>query len=82
VEVEELGAEGENLPQFFPTPPSWHPLDVGACPFLCFLFCLSFVISLVSVVSSWDRPGRRTKVSLQRAGQEADFASAIYAAYE
>jgi len=29
-------------------------------------FCLPFVISLVHLLSSWDRPGRMAKESLQR----------------
>jgi len=32
-----------------------------------FPLLLSFMISLVRTLSSWDRPGRRAKVSLQRA---------------
>ena len=35
--------------------------------FLCSSLCFSFVISLVRLTSSWDRPGRRAKGSLQHA---------------
>jgi len=43
--------------------PSWRPQEGvgGGYGFLCYLFCLSFVISLVRIISPWDRPGRRAK---------------------
>jgi len=47
--------------------------------FLCSFLCLSFVISLVRVISSWDRPGRGAKGSLQRAAV-ARVADGVYVA--
>jgi hypothetical protein len=55
VEAEELGA-GVEEPLFLPVEEEDR-----------FLFVLSFVISLVRSLYSWDRPGRRAKESLQRA---------------
>ena len=50
-------------PSFSPCPSLWHQRkrSDNVPP-----FCLSFVISLVPLLS-WDRPGRRAKESLQRA---------------
>jgi len=45
--------------------------------------CLLFVISLVRPLSSWDRPGRMAKESLQRAAivrTAAEKRSKMYAA--
>jgi len=91
-EAEELGAAGElgagrshhcsclRLP-------SWHPqtrtrLRFSFVPFFCLSLSLgffSFVISLVGITSSWDRPGQRAKGSLQRAAA-ARTADKMYAA--
>jgi len=85
-EAEELGAGGELCTLH---PPSWLPQARSrgrARPppvfFLWFSITIShvssFVISLVRSISSWDRPGRRAKGSLQRAdsGREAQTESA------
>ena len=65
----------------YPHPPSWHPPSTrrtGALFFCSFCSDFSFLrslfwirlfffaISLLPVLSSWDRPGRRAKEGLQR----------------
>ena len=58
----------------YPRPLSWHPQTrtrggplFRLCLPLSFGLFFSFVISLVPSLSSWDRPGRRAKGSLQHA---------------
>ena len=69
MEAGELGAGGEERPQFSPRPPSWCPRERsrtwGQLSFVL-SFCLSFEISLVRFTSSWDRPGRRAKGSYNK----------------
>jgi hypothetical protein len=57
---------------FSPRPHSWRPQKKrtarGQFAFFClFPLSFSFVVSLVRYPSTWDRPGRRAKGSLQRA---------------
>ena len=68
-EAEELGATGELGDGRATAVPS-HPIVHGVvrrgvggggdrCAFLVFSFGISFVVSLVRVISWWERPGRR-----------------------
>jgi len=69
---------GEELPLFLPCPRSWHPQmrsrGRAALSLVPFLLPATLARSLLfrrdflgALLSSWDRPGRRAKGSLQRA---------------
>ena len=69
-EEQGAGAEGPgaggNHHCSYPRLTSWRPQGRSRRFPLSLSFVLSFVISLVRVTSSWDRPGRRAKGHLQR----------------
>jgi len=63
-----------------PRPPSWHPQASIRTPgdgSLCSSLCISFVIFLVRLISSWDRPGRRAKGELATCCHYADCGQEI-----
>jgi len=71
MEEQGAGAEepdaGGNRHCSYPRPTSWNPQERSRRVPLSLSFVVSLVVSLVRVVSFWDRPGRRAKGRLQRA---------------
>jgi len=65
---------------FSPRHPPWRPRKRIRGGRVSFSFVLSFVFSLARFISSWDRPGRRTKGSLQRAAFERRAGDSVYLA--